>query len=245
MLARMNEGVSNETVRDETVTDEILLDGGPRGAAAERDRLCVATRTIRPTSSMIRFVAGPDGKVVPDVKRKLPGRGAWVTAARGPLVTAVKQGAFKRAFKGKATVDPGLVAETERLLARAVLDALAIAHKSGTVVAGYTKVEAALSSGRPVGLVRARDASPDGARKMDAAAARRPGASDRAIPVICSFESAELDLALGRANVIHAALLPGRASEAVLGRWRMLEMFRTSDPEPRGDRQTAAEPARD
>lgn len=221
------------------------LDAGPRGAAAERERLCVATRTVRPTSALIRFVAGPDGRVIPDIKRKLPGRGAWVTAARGPVAAAVKQGALRRAFKGKATVDADLAEETERLLARAVTDALAIAHKAGTVVAGYTKVEAALTGGAPIGLIRARDASPDGARKMDAAAGRRPGAEGMRLPVIDSFESVELDLALGRANVIHAALLPGRASEAVLGRWRMLEQFRTGVPDARGDSQTAAPPARD
>lgn len=226
-------------------TDETLLDGGPKGAAAARERLCVATRTVRPIDEMIRFVAGPDGRVVPDIKRKLPGRGAWVTAARGPLLTAIKQGAFKRAFKGKATAEASLADDTERLLERAVLDALAIAHKAGTVVAGYTKVETALTSGTAIGLVRARDASPDGVRKVDAMAARRPAAADRPLPIICSFESLELDLALARTNVIHAALLPGRASEAVLGRWRMLEMFRTGGPDPRGDRQMAVNPARD
>jgi predicted RNA-binding protein YlxR (DUF448 family) len=241
MLAQMDD----EGLRDDGPRDEELLDAGPRGAAAERERLCVATRTVRPTSALIRFVAGPDGHVVPDIKRKLPGRGAWVTAARGAVAAAVKQGAFRKAFKGKATVDPDLAAATERLLARAVVDALAIAHKAGTVVAGYTKVEAALASGAPVGLVRACDGRPDGARKIDAAADRRTGAADLRLPVIDSFESAELDLALGRANVIHAALLPGRASEAVLGRWRMLEQFRTGVPDARGDRQTAEPSARD
>lgn len=250
MLARMDErDETDETVRDDPArgdsVDETVLDAGPRGAAVERERLCVATRTVRPASAMIRFVAGPDGRVVPDIKRKLPGRGAWVTAARGPLSTAIKQGAFKRAFKGKATAAPDLADETERLLGRAVIEALAIAHKAGTVVAGYTRVESALSAGTPIGLLRAREAAPDGARKIDAAADRRVGAGDRQLPVICSFDSAELDLALGRANVIHAALLPGRASEAVLGRWRMLEQFRTGVPDARDDRQVAAEPARD
>ncbi|MDC7983563.1 RNA-binding protein [Rhodoplanes sp. TEM] len=243
MLARIE--VDAPSGATQGAPDETLLDGGPKGAAAGRERLCIATRTVRPIDEMIRFVAGPDGRVVPDVKRKLPGRGAWVTAARGPLATAVKQGAFKRAFKGKATAEAGLVEATERLLERAVLDALAIAHKAGAVVAGYTKVEAALAAGTPVGLVRARDASPDGVRKIDAAAARRPRTDAMPIPVVGSFESVDLDLALGRTNVIHAALLPGRASEAVLGRWRMLEMFRTGVPDPRGARQTAADPARD
>ncbi|RAI31143.1 DNA-binding protein [Rhodoplanes serenus] len=221
MLARMED-------------DTTLLDAGPRHTAAPRERLCVATRTVKPEAEMIRFVAGPDGRVVPDIKRKLPGRGAWVTAGRGALAAAIKQRAFERAFKGKATVGPDLADDTERLLGRAVLDALAIAGKAGTVVAGYTKVEAALAAGTPIGLVRAHDASPDGVRKITAAAERRPNAGYAPLPVIGSFESVELDLALGRTNVIHAALLPGRASEAVLGRWRMLELFRTGAPEGAG-----------
>ena len=60
---------------------DIELDTGPR--ASERERLCVATRTVRPVSELIRFVIGPDGAPVADLKRKLPGRGIWVTATNG------------------------------------------------------------------------------------------------------------------------------------------------------------------
>ena len=49
-------------------------------AAPAAERLCAATRSVKPVDDMIRFVVGPDG-VVPDLKRKLPGRGVWVTAS--------------------------------------------------------------------------------------------------------------------------------------------------------------------
>ena len=44
------------------------------------DRMCIVTRARRSPDEMIRFVADPGGEIVPDIKRKLPGRGVWVTA---------------------------------------------------------------------------------------------------------------------------------------------------------------------
>jgi hypothetical protein len=204
--------------------DDDLLDSGPRTPAA-RERLCVVTRAVRPLAELIRFVAAPDGRATPDLKRRLPGRGAWVTARREVLEQAVRRGALQRAFRGRATVPADLPAATERLLERSVLDALAIARKAGQVAAGHAKVLAALASGAAIALIQAREAGDDGQRKIAAAARNRPGAAD-SLPALDSFESAELDLALARANVIHAALLSGHASAGVLARWRSLEEFR-------------------
>ena len=58
------------------------LDGGPR--ARERERMCAATRTVRPVSELIRFVVGPQGEAVADIKGKLPGRGIWITGRGTP-----------------------------------------------------------------------------------------------------------------------------------------------------------------
>lgn len=205
------------------------LDAGPRRSAA-RERFCVATRTVRPLSDLIRFVVAPDGRVVADLKRTLPGRGAWVTATRAVLARAVRRGVLQRALGGQATVPADLPAVTERLLERSVLDALAIAHKAGQVAAGYTKVADALSSGTVAALIHAREAAADGVRKI-AAAQRRAEAT----PIIETFTSAELDLALARPNVIHAALLTKHAGAAVLARWRSLDRFRSDSDGGRGD----------
>jgi hypothetical protein len=59
---------------------DVELDRGPRGR--ERARFCAATRTVQPVSELIRFVVGPNGEAIPDLKSKLPGRGIWVTATR-------------------------------------------------------------------------------------------------------------------------------------------------------------------
>src|ERR1700761_8451417 len=123
-------------------TTDNELDSGPRQGAAGRERLCVATRAVKPTDDMIRFVVGPDG-IVPDLKRKLPGRGVWVTASKAAVAEAVARKAFARSFKRDVKVAKDLAEQTEALLARAAVDALAIAGKAGDVPAGFAKVEAA------------------------------------------------------------------------------------------------------
>jgi uncharacterized protein len=208
------------------------LDAGPRKRAAATERLCVATRSVKPTTDMIRFVVGPDGRVVADLKRKLPGRGVWVTATRQALAEAIRRKALARAFKREVRVEPDLADRVEALLERSALDALAIARKSGAVAAGFAKVEAALQRESVVALIHAADAGPDGVTKIAAAARRRTGLAER-IPVVELFSSTQLDLALGRSNVIHAALLADRASDSFLARWRSLERFRSGVPEER------------
>ena len=173
---------------------------------------------MKPVDEMIRFVVGPDGEVVPDLKRKLPGRGIWITATRAALEEAVKRNVFARGFKRDVRVAADLAATTERLLERSALDALAIAGKAGQVVAGFAKVEAAIGRDDVVALIHAADAAADGKRKLDAALQRKTPEKSREIAIIEVFTGAQLDLALGRSNVVHAALLAGPVSETFLAR---------------------------
>ena len=92
----------------------IELDSGPR--ARELARLCAATRTVQPVSELIRFVVGPDGEAVPDVKNKLPGRGIWITATRDALGEAIKRKAFARGFKREVRLPAHFLDSTEKLL---------------------------------------------------------------------------------------------------------------------------------
>jgi predicted RNA-binding protein YlxR (DUF448 family) len=206
-------------------------DRGPH--ARERERLCVATRTVRPVAELIRYVVGPDGEAVPDIKGKLPGRGVWVTATQEALEDAIKRKAFVRGFKRNVRLPADLAARTEQLLRRAVLDALAIAGKAGLVAVGFSKAEAALEHQEVAVLLHAAEASPDGVRKLAAAIRRRQ--PDIPPVVIEILGSAQLDLALARPNVIHAALLAGPASDTFLSRWRRLERFRTGEAGDRGN----------
>jgi predicted RNA-binding protein YlxR (DUF448 family) len=211
------------------VAHEVEADTGPARLAPGAERLCVATRAVRPTCDMIRFVVGPDGAVVPDLRRRLPGRGVWVTASPSALAEAVRRKAFARALRRDVRVEGNLAAQVEELLVRSALDALAIARKAGLVVAGHARVEAALESGPVVALLHAREAADDGKRKI-AAAARRRVADAAPLATIEVFTAVQLDLALGWTNVIHAALLAGPASDGFLARCRSLERFRTVDP---------------
>jgi len=205
---------------------DIELDTGPR--AHELERMCVVTRTVRPVADMIRFVIGPDGEAVPDLKRKLPGRGVWVTATQDALSDAVKRKALVRGFKRDVRLPADLVARTGQLLERGALDALAMAGKAGLVATGFTRVEAALAQQEVIALLHAAEAAADGVRKLDAGWRRRPERGP--IVTIGILTSAQLDLALGRPNVIHAALLAGPSSDTFLARLRRLERFRSGEP---------------
>jgi predicted RNA-binding protein YlxR (DUF448 family) len=201
-----------------------LLDAGPRKAAGA-ERYCAASGEVKPVDALIRYVVAPDGTVVPDLKRRLPGRGIWVTATRHALAKAVARKAFARGFKRDVAVTPDLVVLTDRLIEQAALDALAICHKAGRVAIGFGKTETALARSPVVGLLHAADASSEGRRKLASALQHRDDAAR--IAVINTLSSAQLDLALGRPNVVHAALLAGPESEMFMARAARLDHFRT------------------
>ena len=208
------------------------FDSGPRSLGAGAERLCVVSRQVKPVAEMIRFVVGPQGEAVPDLKRKLPGRGIWVTATRSDLAEAVRRGAFARGFGRPVKIPEDFVAVTERLLERSALDALAIAGKGSQAVTGFSKVETALVKGQAVAVLHASDGAADGIRKVEALRKQAEGGG-RKIAAISLFPSAQLDLAMGRPNVVHAALLAGPATETFVARCARLDRFRAGKPDQR------------
>ncbi len=206
------------------------LDHGPRTEKSATMRTCVVSREVRPIDELIRFVVGPAGEVVPDVKRKLPGRGLWISASRQTVAEAVRRHQFSRGFKRDVRVAPSLPADTEALLVRSATEALAMAAKAGQVVSGFAKVEGALQR-EIAALIHASDGAADGIRKLDAILRQRGEKRGKSpeIPTVNVLTSAELDLALGRSNVIHAALLAGPASKTFLSRCQMLVQYRMAD----------------
>jgi uncharacterized protein len=208
------------------------LDDGPRTDRSATQRMCAVTREVKAVGELIRFVVSPAGEVIPDLKRKLPGRGLWISASRQAVAEAVRRHQFGRGFKRDVRVAPALATDTEELLARSTVEALAMAAKAGHVVSGYAKVEAALGQfqGRSgiAALIHASDGAADGIRKLDALARQNGGnrGESGGFPIISALISAELDLALGRANVIHAALLAGPASKTFLSRSQTLVRYR-------------------
>ena len=200
-----------------------------RGPAAGSERFCALERRVKPADELIRFVVDPGSNVVADVKRKLPGRGLWITATRAALDEAVNKRVFARGFRKEVRVPADLAALTESLLERSALDALAIAAKAGRVISGFAKVESATGDDELVALIHAREAAEDGKRKL-AATLRRNSTETAQVPLIEAFSGQQLDLALGRVNVIHAALLGGPVSTTFLARTKRLLRFRDDNP---------------
>ena len=213
------------------------LDHGPRTDKSATMRMCAVTRQVRPIDELIRFVVAPSGDVVPDLKRKLPGRGLWVGASRRTIAEAVRRHQFSRGFKRDVRVAATLPADTEALLERSCVEALAMAAKAGQVISGYAKVEGLLEQGRAEALIHASDGAADGIRKLDAIAGQRSRniGDSRRLPIVTALTSAQLDLALGRSNVIHAALLAGPASKTFLSRCQILVRYRMDDDDGTGD----------
>lgn len=226
--------------------DELETDRGPRDGRAGPVRTCIATRTRLPAEEMLRFVVGPDGAVVADLASKLPGRGAWVAARRQAVAAAVAKRAFARAFRTEVRVDPALPDQVERLLETAALAGLSLANKGGAVVAGFTKVEDAIESGTVAALLHACEAATDGVERLDRAFARRAAAQSGTATAVSTaaaasrpaaepmvlrrFTTEQLNFALGRSNVIHAAVLAGPASGGFLARWKRLDGYRSEVP---------------
>jgi uncharacterized protein len=206
------------------------LDNGPRTKSATM-RMCAVSREVKPVDELIRFVLSPQGEVVPDLKRKLPGRGLWITASRARVAEAVRRNQFSRGFKRDVRAAQTLASDTENLLVRSAIEALAMAAKAGQVVSGFAKVEEALAGGQATVLIHASDGAADGIRKLDAIVRQRGGNHGESLifPIVTGLTSAELDLALGRANVIHAALLAGPAGKTFLSRSQILVRYRMAD----------------
>ena len=160
-------------------------------------------------AGLIRFVVGPEGSVVPDLARKLPGRGLWVAATRAAVDTAARKGLFARAAKAKIVAPGDLADQVERGLRTRLLAALGLARKAGDLTFGFERVLAAVAAGKAAWLVEATDGSDEGARKL-MAAARHAQTEPRMLRV---FDSSELSLALGARNVIHTAFLAGRGAQ--------------------------------
>lgn len=190
------------------------------------ERTCIVTRSVLRPDQMIRFVAGPDGMVVPDLKRSLPGRGVWVTAQRSKVDEAVQKKAFARGLKQQVKAAPELGEQVDALLENLALGALGFARKAGECTSGGGKVETALAKGKTIGILHAADAAPDGVRKIGSLVWAAQEASEKTIPVWQGFSSVQLGLALGATNVIHAALTRGGAAKNCLRRVADLAAYR-------------------
>lgn len=185
--------------------------GGPQ-------RRCIATGQVRPKEELLRFVVSPAGEVVPDLERRLPGRGIWLSARRDVVNTALSKRLFAKAARRAVTVPEDLADRVATLLGRRCLDILSLARRAGQALCGFEKVKAELKAGRVAVLVEARDAAEDGKGKMRALAS--------GVPVVELFDAAELGEPFGRDQSVHAALLPGGLARRLVDEAGLLAGFR-------------------
>jgi predicted RNA-binding protein YlxR (DUF448 family) len=178
-------------------------------------RTCIVERSRKEKPFLLRFVLSPLNEVVPDIKGNLPGRGVWVTPQKAIVAEAVKKRAFHRAFRKPVTTRDDLSYQVEELFKRSALERLSIANKAGLVVVGFSKVEEALKRREIVALLHADIAASDGKSKLDRKFMAVSSGKDHIAPENC-FTSAEISLATGSTNVIHAGLKEGGASRAFL-----------------------------
>jgi predicted RNA-binding protein YlxR (DUF448 family) len=198
----------------------------PDGADHVPERTCILTREAAPRAALIRLALSPDGIIAPDVRARAPGRGAWIGVDRTALDAAQAKGKLKaalaRAFKsGAVQVPEDLGERIEAALRQAALDRLGLEAKSGNLVVGGEKIETALRRGQVHLLIHAADAGADGTAKLDQALRVGSDGGQRK-GLVFPGGRAILSLALGRQNVVHAAILDRAAAERVrlaIDRW--------------------------
>ncbi len=198
----------------------------PDGSGSERT--CIVSGAKGAPETMLRFALAADNSVVPDIRCKLPGRGVWTQLSAEVVRRAADKRAFAQAFRAPADAPPTLPADVDGLLERDALQSLSMANKAGLVVAGAFKVDSAIRNGDAAALIQASDGASDGVQKRAQALHARFGTTG-AIAWINLFSSTQLGLALGKANVVHAALKSGAATSAFLSRAERLRRYRTSE----------------
>jgi predicted RNA-binding protein YlxR (DUF448 family)/ribosomal protein L7Ae-like RNA K-turn-binding protein len=173
-------------------------------------RRCLVTRERLPKERMIRFVVGPDRKLVPDLAATLPGRGIWLSACGDVIETACARGGFGRAFaraaRGSVIVPPDLPAVLEAALLRRIGELLGLARRAGQAVAGFDKAREWLRSGRGKLILQASDGSA-------AERARFLAGAEAGVSVLAPLSAAALGRVFGRDHVVHVAIAPGRLGE--------------------------------
>ncbi|MEM1288745.1 MAG: RNA-binding protein [Pseudomonadota bacterium] len=191
--------------------------------ARTSERTCIVTRQPGGKDALIRFVLSPDQIVVPDLKERLPGRGAWVTANTSILSKAIEKRLFDRALKAPIAHEgtERLLEQTELALRRHAAGSLGLARKAGLVLTGFAKVESALKKGTVSALLHATTAGKDGKEKLNRLA------KHARVPTYCLFSHDELAFSLGREHVVHAALEKSRDAEHFVRELRRLDEFVT------------------
>ena len=136
----------------------------------ETVRKCIVSGKVLEKDKLLRFTVTTEGLVIPDFKKRLPGKGVYVTNSKSMLLEAVSKGSFGKALKTQVKANKELVAQVESVLFKQALDAISLAKKSGTLVLGLDKVLDAIKKDKAAFVLEAVDAGEDGHKKILSAA---------------------------------------------------------------------------
>jgi len=161
---------------------------------------------------MVRYVLSPQGEVLVDYRRKLPGRGSYTCIDRDCIATAVKRQQFDRAFKGqgKKPVGETLVEALVDQIHEKIVNLLGMARKSGNAVTGSNLVLGTLNVPGQVALILlAEDVSAGIAEKVIGKA------ETKKIPCFRLLNKNLLGQMMGKGERSVVALKTGPLAEAI------------------------------
>ena len=183
-------------------------------------RKCILSGEISDKAGLLRFTLTPDNQVIPDFKKKLPGKGMYVKNSKQALSTAVAKNLFSKAAKRPVKVDAGLVELTENLLRKKGLDTISLARKAGVLLTGMEKVLEAIKKDKVAFVLEAKGAGDDGHKRILGAA--------KNLEIFNLYDVEELDKALDKVNTVHIAFLKSEMAKTVYNEFSRFAGFLNS-----------------
>ena len=181
------------------------------------ERKCIVTGEVKEFSELLRFTVINDGRVLPDFKKKLSGKGIYVTNSKEILKTAVEKNLFSKTLKKNIKTSEELISLVEDILRKKGLESVNLARKAGALVTGFEKVADALKKGSVAFLLEASDAGLDGVKKIAAIA--------KGLEIFRLYTTEELDKATDKINTVHAAFIKSEIAKMVYNDFKRFQAF--------------------
>jgi hypothetical protein len=189
----------------------------------ETERKCIVTGEVKEASSLLRFTVMDDGTVAPDFKKRLPGKGVYVTNSKKVLKTAVAKNLFSKVLKKNVKTSDDLICFVEDILRKKGLESINLARKAGALITGFEKVVEAVKKEKAAFLLEASDAGPDGVKKIALIA--------KGVEIFRLYTTEELDKATDKINTVHTAFIKSEIAKMVYNDFKRFQAFEADNTE--------------
>lgn len=186
----------------------------------DKERKDIVSGKVMDSKDLLRFTITPDNQVIPDFKRRLPGKGIYVNCSLSALKTAIAKNLFAKAAKKNVKISDDLISMVENILRKKGLESICLAKKAGILVTGFEKVSEAIKRNKVAFVLEAKGAGTDGHEKMLSLA--------KELEVFVLYDVEELDKALDKVNTVHTAFLKNEMSKMVYNEFKRLYAFLNS-----------------